>query len=268
MKNFVLFIERKQLLIVIPNTVIDIFKFNNRDPRIKIYPANGTLIIYHVTLSDAGHYDCLVRTGGQNPVASKQAVLTVREKLKFSPKPVSKKLMLGSNAQIPCKATGHFKPTIIWLPQRDWLSFSSKGKPTSFPDNIRDKNGVLYFNSVRFQDSGFYVCLAFNGQGYINETIKVEVYVFPKILHGPRNTTAVRGTDVKFNCLAEGVPTPVVQWYFNGLLPDKWNFNFTKFNNNNSLIIRNVSAEQAGQYVCMAGNSGSFMKQDAILCVK
>lgn len=76
---------------------------------------NGTLRFDHVMKNDTGHYDCVVKTGGQNPVISRQAIVTVIEKLKFSPKPVGKKLAYGHNAQIPCVAVGHFPPKIKWF---------------------------------------------------------------------------------------------------------------------------------------------------------
>lgn len=47
---------------------------------------------------------------------------------------------------------------------------------TAFPENIRDKNGTLYFHNTRFEDAGLYTCVAVSLQGVINETIKVEVF--------------------------------------------------------------------------------------------
>jgi hypothetical protein len=43
------------------------------------------------------------------------AVFIPAEKLKFSPRPVNKKLELGSSARVYCKAQGALPPVIKWF---------------------------------------------------------------------------------------------------------------------------------------------------------
>lgn len=96
---------------------MDCFAFQTqpKDSRIKIYPHNGTLVIDSVSMNDVGDYVCVIKTGDQKPVYSRAAKLTVREKLKFTPKPVDKKIELNNSTQIPCRATGHYPPKVKWL---------------------------------------------------------------------------------------------------------------------------------------------------------
>ena len=87
-------------------------------------------------------------------------------KLKFRPRPVNTKLELGSESRIHCKAEGDTPPAVKWL---------VKGRVT-FPDHIRDINGVLIFDGVLHSDVGPYTCVAGSTtQGYINVTIQVDV---------------------------------------------------------------------------------------------
>lgn len=83
------------------------------------------------------------------------------------PAPVSRKLELGSNAKIYCKAGGSTAPVVKWskidVRSLDW------------PPHIRDDNGTLHFNQVLNTDSGKYMCVAANSQGIINVTIDVDV---------------------------------------------------------------------------------------------
>lgn len=92
----------------------------------------GDLTISHLRLEDAGTYVCIVRTadqvfpltfrsiitstGSQAPLRSRPAQLTVRENLKWDPRPpVNQRLREGQNAQIACKAKGDKIPVVKWL---------------------------------------------------------------------------------------------------------------------------------------------------------
>lgn len=81
----------------------------------RVYSHNGTLTIDNVVMSDVGDYVCIVRTGDQKPVFSRAGRLAVRERLKFVPKPVDKKIELNNSTQIPCRAVGHIPPKVKWL---------------------------------------------------------------------------------------------------------------------------------------------------------
>ncbi|KAJ9574837.1 hypothetical protein L9F63_007997 [Diploptera punctata] len=141
---------------------------------IKMNKMNGTLIINDIQLEDKGNYSCLVNTTGFKPVHSKPAIVIVKEKLKFSPRPVNKKLELGSSAKIYCKAQGDLPPIIKWF---------KEGQQGTIPDNVKDINGTLHFTNVTASDKGRYVCVATNSQGIINATIEIDVIgMFKKYL--------------------------------------------------------------------------------------
>lgn len=83
------------------------------------------------------------------------------------PAPVSRKLELGSNAKIYCKAGGSTAPVVKWS--------KIDVRSLEWPPHIRDDNGTLHFNQVLNTDSGKYMCVAANSQGIINVTIDVDV---------------------------------------------------------------------------------------------
>lgn len=127
---------------------------------------NVTLHFKSVDLSDKGHYMCQVFTTGFPSLFSDPAVLTVEEKLKFSPQPVNKRLELGSTAKVSCKAQGATNPTVKWV---------KEGEDEEFPKHVQDINGTLHFNGVLEEDKGRYTCIANNAQGSINHTISIDV---------------------------------------------------------------------------------------------
>lgn len=62
---------------------------------------NSSLVFRSVQLGDRGSYVCEVLTRGFRAAArSEPALLGVREKLKFSPEPVNKRLELNSTAKV------------------------------------------------------------------------------------------------------------------------------------------------------------------------
>lgn len=89
------------------------------------------------------------------------------EKLKFIPAPVNRKLELGSNAKIYCKAGGATPPVVKWT--------KIDARSSEWPPHIRDDNGTLHFNRVLNTDTGKYMCVATSSQGIINATIDVDV---------------------------------------------------------------------------------------------
>ncbi|PRD36426.1 UNVERIFIED_CONTAM: Ptk7 [Trichonephila clavipes] len=251
---------------------------------------DNNLTIRNVASSDAGTYHCEVKSEGFPPVFSEGAFLSVKEKLKFIPSPVNRKLELGSNAKIYCKAGGSTPPVVKW----SRIDIRS----TEWPPHIRDDNGTLHFNRVLSTDSGKYMCVATNSQGIINATIDVDVIgifyassivlmlqsfadsiyeftqkhfpyflVMPKFSVQPSDTVADEGDPVILHCLAEGDPVPIIQWDKNNEL-NGFNHKTFRVLENGSLFASEINLEDEGKYGCTAGNSGGLRRHEVILIVK
>ncbi|XP_071573152.1 tyrosine-protein kinase-like otk isoform X1 [Temnothorax nylanderi] len=220
---------------------------------------NVTLHFKSVDLSDKGHYMCQVFTTGFPSLLSDPAVLTVEEKLKFSPQPVNKRLELGSTAKVSCKAQGTTNPTVKWV---------KEGENEEFPKHVQDINGTLHFNGVLEEDKGRYTCIASNAQGSINHTISIDVVIAPKFTVQPQNPTeAIEGYPVMLHCAAEGDPKPTIQWDKDSRMNNLDNPRFEVLSNG-SLYIKEVYLSDEGKYGCTAGNSGGLKREEVQLNVK
>ncbi|XP_037072794.1 tyrosine-protein kinase-like otk [Pollicipes pollicipes] len=221
------------------------------------------LIIPLTELSDAGRYQCVVNSTGFPPQTSPQALLTVKEKLKFSPQPLSRALELGRPARLHCRAAGSPAPTV------GWVRMTPAGRPQfRWPAHVRDANGTLELDTVTETDGGQYTCVATNAQGLINATINVTVVVTPKFLVAPSDPTeAVVGRPLRLDCQVYGRPEPSVQWDRNSKLAglDDPRFSFFK---NGSLYIKELRYEDEARYGCIAGNSGGFSRREIQLLVR
>ncbi|XP_037080569.1 inactive tyrosine-protein kinase 7-like [Pollicipes pollicipes] len=229
----------------------------------QVFSGNGSLVIRLTELSDAGRYQCVVNSTGFPPYRSSAALLTVKEKLKFAPRPVSRGLELGKPGRLYCRASGNTPPTVRWV------KVDPDGRPLfDWQPHVRDNNGTLVFDVVQETDGGQYSCVATNPQGLINATINVTIIVTPKFLVTPSNPTeAVAGRPLLLDCQAYGRPEPSVQWDRNSRLNDLDETRFTKFENG-SLYISELQMGDTARYGCIAGNSGGFSREEIQLLVR
>ncbi|KAG8225401.1 hypothetical protein J437_LFUL004601 [Ladona fulva] len=229
-------------------------------PRVRAHANNGSITFSPAHPGDTGRYQCSVEAHGFPPIRSPVATFIAKERLKFLPRPVNKRLELGSIGKLYCKAQGAFPPVVRWM---------KAGDPSSeFPSHVRDINGTLVLEGVQREDAGQYTCVATNVQGIINATIEVEVIVTPKFTIVPQNPTeAYEGYPVMMNCKAEGDPPPTIQWDKNSVLNgfDQKRFHVLE---NGSLYVREILPGDDGKYGCTAGNSGGFKREEVMLIVK
>ncbi|XP_043278777.1 inactive tyrosine-protein kinase 7-like isoform X2 [Venturia canescens] len=227
--------------------------------RISVRNGNATLHFKSAYLLDKGNYACEITTKGFEPLISESASLVVREKLKFSPPPVDKKLELGSNARVSCKAQGTTNPSVKWI---------KDDEDKEFPKHVQDINGTLHFNGVVDEDKGRYTCIAANAQGSINHTIDIDVVVTPKFTKLPQNPTEViEGDAVMLHCAATGNPLPQIQWDKDSRLNNLDDPRLQVLSNG-SLYIKEAHLSDEGMYGCTAGNSGGLKRVEVQLNVR
>ncbi|XP_078281510.1 basement membrane-specific heparan sulfate proteoglycan core protein [Rhinoraja longicauda] len=94
----------------------------------------------------------------------------------------------------------------------------------------------------------------------------------PQVVTPPEETVMVkRGATVVLNCMAAGVPTPIITWRLNwGHIPITSRVTTTSQNGRGTLVIRDVKESDQGAYTCEAINAKGmiFAIPDAILILK
>ncbi|CAB1330005.1 unnamed protein product [Coregonus sp. 'balchen'] len=134
----------------------------------------GMLKIEQVTEADAGQYRCTA-TNDVGSVQS-QVVLNVQSLPQIAALPELKEVTVGSDAVLPCVASGYPVPAIKW----------SKLDGELPPKCIQVVN-TLSVPGVTHEDSGTYVCTASNKQGKVEAftTLKVHDRVMPYFTQEP-----------------------------------------------------------------------------------
>uniref|UniRef100_A0A3Q4MA73 Heparan sulfate proteoglycan 2 n=1 Tax=Neolamprologus brichardi TaxID=32507 RepID=A0A3Q4MA73_NEOBR len=120
----------------------------------------GMLKIEQVTEADAGQYRCTA-TNDVGSVQS-QVVLNVQSLPQIAALPKTKEVAVGSDAVLPCVASGYPVPDIKW----------SK----VLPAKCFQEANVLTVPRVTHEDSGTYVCTASNKQGKVESFTTLEVH--------------------------------------------------------------------------------------------
>nr|XP_012418164.1 PREDICTED: fibroblast growth factor receptor 4 isoform X4 [Odobenus rosmarus divergens] len=186
----------------------------------------------------------------------------------------------GNTVKFRCPAAGNPTPTIRWL--KDGQDFHGEHRIGGI--RLRHQHWSLVMESVVPSDRGTYTCLVENSMGSIRYSYLLDVLERsphrPILQAGlPANTTAVAGSNVELLCKVYSDAQPHIQWLkhivINGSSFGADGFPYVQVlktaDINSSevevLYLRNVSAEDAGEYTCLAGNSIGLSYQSAWLTV-
>ncbi|XP_056280235.1 basement membrane-specific heparan sulfate proteoglycan core protein isoform X13 [Pseudoliparis swirei] len=135
---------------------------------------DGMLRIERVTEADAGQYRCTAT----NDVGSVQShvVLNVQSIPQIAALPETKEVTVGSDAVLPCVASGYPSPEIKWSKLEEEL-----------PPKCFQELNALTVPRVSHEDSGIYVCTASNKQGRVEAftTLQVHERVIPYFAQEP-----------------------------------------------------------------------------------
>ncbi|MEQ2221121.1 hypothetical protein ILYODFUR_012472, partial [Ilyodon furcidens] len=121
------------------------------------------LRIDQATEADAGHYRCTA-TNDVGSVQS-QVLLNVQSLPQISALPETKEITVGSDAVMPCLASGYPVPDIKWTKLEEEL-----------PPKCFQEAHVLTVPQVTHKDSGTYICTASNEHGNVAAFTKLEVH--------------------------------------------------------------------------------------------
>ncbi|XP_066128275.1 neuronal cell adhesion molecule isoform X7 [Saccopteryx bilineata] len=237
----------------------------DKDPLITMKPGSGTLIINIMSEGKAetyeGVYQCTARNERGAAVSNNIVVRPSRSPLWTKEKLEPITLQNGQSLVLPCRPPVGLPPPIIF-----WMDNSFQ----RLPQNERVSqglNGDLYFSNVLPEDTREdYICYArFNHTQTIQQKQPISVRVIsaksnrerPPTFLTPEgnasNKEELRGNVLSLECIAEGLPTPVIYWIKeDGTLPINRTFyrNFQK-----TLQIILVSEADSGNYQCIAKNA-------------
>ncbi|XP_058537453.1 neuronal cell adhesion molecule isoform X1 [Ochotona princeps] len=256
----------------------------DKDPLVSMKAGSGTLIINIMSEGKAesyeGVYQCTARNERGAAISNNIVVRPSRSPLWTKEKLEPITLRNGQSLVLPCRPPIGLPPAIIF-----WMDNSFQRLPQSERVS-QGLNGDLYFSNVLPEDTREdYICYArFNHTQTIQQKQPISVKVLsvdelndtiaanlsdtefygakssrerpPTFLtpEGSKSTKEeLRGNVLSLECIAEGLPTPIIYWIKeDGILPPSRTFyrNFKK-----TLQITQVSEADSGNYQCIAKNT-------------
>ncbi|TRZ02412.1 hypothetical protein DNTS_034467 [Danionella cerebrum] len=160
-----------------------------------------------------------------------------REKLEMT-------VIKGDDVTLPCEVESVPPPIISWTKDKQLISpFSNR--------HVHLPSGSMRITDARESDAGLYLCVATNIAGNVTQSVKLSVFVPPRILAGPQAMKVQVGHATDLPCVAQGVPKPSVSWLKNGtILQDDSQYRIS----DGALTLYQVGVSDQGVYVCMATN--------------
>lgn len=165
---------------------------------------------------------------------------------------------LGEEAVLFCVFKEKLKnPEVKW--QKD-------GNPINGNEYIIILNfgQLLKIKNVINDDAGTYTCESNEGHKHLMNLV---VNVPPYFLLRPKDQSVVPGEKVEIKCIASGAPSVNLKWSFNGILIEKVPLNPRRTLTANSIIIENVTSNDAGNYGCNASNSIKYRYSESKISV-
>ncbi|XP_055626967.1 lachesin-like [Toxorhynchites rutilus septentrionalis] len=228
------------------------------NPRIRLMPVQGqadqhgalstgyNLEIRDVRVSDAGDYICQIGSMEPKEIVHTLEVLVPPKIDYISP---ANKLDVNKGAQVrmECRGSGNPAPKIIWSRRNNVL-----------PNGEANKTGNVFdvMHATR-HTSGHYRCTADNRVGQPDSReIVVNVLYPPEIEVEQQIVHSGVGHEAQLVCIVHAEPAPNVIWY-----KDTTQLGTTEQHsqqvrgNKHSLIIRNVTYMDLGNYTCQASNA-------------
>ncbi|XP_076455301.1 hemicentin-1-like isoform X2 [Babylonia areolata] len=210
----------------------------------------GGLAIPHVRADDGGVYRCVA----QNKAGESYAEITLTVQIPPMIEEASQTLIasVGDRTVIPCVTMGNPPPTITWHYDRRRIN------PRDPKYTLMD-DGSLVINSVTERDMGSYICYAQNIAGRDSQGRLLRVQVPPRLIHKPRDQEVTLNSRFELECVARGVPVPVITWMLNGrplAAPPS-------VNGVSTVTVRHAMQEDGGEYTCVATNPANDQQVSA-----
>ncbi|XP_024598026.1 neuronal cell adhesion molecule isoform X3 [Neophocaena asiaeorientalis asiaeorientalis] len=237
----------------------------DKDPLVTMKSGSGTLTVKIMSEGKAetyeGVYQCTARNERGAAISNNIVIRPSRSPLWTKEKLERITLRNGQSLVLPCRPPVGLPPPIIF-----WMDNSFQRLPQSERVS-QGLNGDLYFSNVLPEDTREdYICYArFNHTQTIQQKQPISVKVIAAKSHRERPPTfltpegnasrkeELRGNVLSLECIAEGLPTPVIYWIKeDGSLPINRTFyrNFKK-----TLQIVQVTEADSGNYQCIAKNA-------------
>ncbi|KAJ6656252.1 hypothetical protein lerEdw1_003980 [Lerista edwardsae] len=266
----------------------------DKDPRVRMKPHSGTLII-NITNDEnrgkaeeyEGVYQCTARNQLGAAISNNIVIRSSRSPLWTKEKLVPIKAVEGDFMILPCRPPAGLPPPIIFwmdnsfqkLPQNNRVSQSLNGDlyfsnviPEDTLDSLNETVSANmsdsdFYGDISEADSGKYKCMARNRLGSAHHVITVTVKAAPYWIRAPTNLVLSPGEPGSLICRANGKPKPSISWLANGVSIAIAPEDPSRKVDGDTIIFTDVQERSSAVYQCNASNEYGYLLANAFVNV-
>ncbi|KAJ8417141.1 hypothetical protein AAFF_G00283680 [Aldrovandia affinis] len=233
--------------------------------------ADGSLLITSVVHSkhnkpDEGVYQCVASIDSLGTISSRTARLTVAGLPRFSSQPEAASVHQGDSVVMACEVNPDLVPFTRWERNKEPVELSRRVN--------RLLSGALVVSNASWADAGLYRCVVEN-MGPVKTSDEAELKVLPEteaerkleFVRQPGPVTMAVGEEVLLPCVVTGYPAPEVRWMLGDKLIEESEGRLEVVGGG-SLLILNLTEEDAGIYSCLADNGNETLEAQAELTIQ
>ncbi|KAM9829289.1 neural cell adhesion molecule L1.2 isoform 1-T3 [Syngnathus typhle] len=221
---------------------------------------DGNLYFAHLKTTDSRNdYTCNVQYLATRTILAKEPVTltvnpsnsVVRNRRPHMMRPTGSHTtyhaLRGQTIELECIVQGYPTPKLSWV-RKDGEMSESRTSKEMFDRRLR-------FGNISESDAGEYQCLAENSQGKLVHTYTLTVEAAPYWTKETASMLYAPGENVRLDCQAEGIPTPIITWTINGIpLSSTDKDSRRTVTPSSSLVLKDVNFGDTAIYQCKASN--------------
>ncbi|XP_055488832.1 tyrosine-protein kinase transmembrane receptor ROR2-like isoform X2 [Leucoraja erinacea] len=174
----------------------------------------------------------------------------------------------GQTANLHCKVVGYPLPNIKWLKNNSAVN----QEPRKSTISRKEYGSRLRIVKLDKSDTGYYQCVASNGNGTVKATGQLNVMLgyFLKFLMPVNNISTVEGQTANLHCRVAGYPVPNIKWLKNDslVLQEERRITIRKTEYGSRLRIQDLNRADTGFYQCVASNNNNTISATGIIYVR
>ncbi|XP_011404665.2 PREDICTED: receptor-type tyrosine-protein phosphatase delta-like isoform X2 [Amphimedon queenslandica] len=238
-----------------------------------IYSVNGSLTLNNAynTDTDTGYSCTATNTFGN---ASDSFGLAVNFGTRLLTAPMDQTVTEFSSISLYCTVSGYERPTISWTFSNTLLSNGTDGViiQEMMNGNYELTSNITLTNVDR-SSAGTYQCTGSNPLNDVTANALLTVNFISDITQIPTDITVIQPLQAQFNCSANAIPQPTIQWIRNGtILSSNAKYTITTTNStstdrSSTLTIFDSTPVDAGDYYCFVNNNVKTVNVSATLTV-
>ncbi|XP_032873651.1 tyrosine-protein kinase transmembrane receptor ROR2-like isoform X3 [Amblyraja radiata] len=174
----------------------------------------------------------------------------------------------GQTANLHCKVVGYPLPNIKWLKNNSAVY----QEPRKSTISRKEYGSRLRIVKLDKSDTGYYQCVASNGNGTVKATGQLNVMLgyFLKFLMPVNNISTVEGQTANLHCKVAGYPVPNIKWLKNDslVLQEERRITIRKTEYGSRLRIQDLNRADTGFYQCVASNNNNTISATGVIYVR